>query len=54
MNEKVILVNLQSGNYENDLQAAQGENFLPDESDPLITVLYVPISMENELIRMFG
>src|SRR5436305_11520418 len=30
-------VSLESGNYENDLQAAQGENFLPDESDPLIT-----------------
>ena len=30
-------VSLQSRNYENDLQAAQGENFLPDESDPLIT-----------------
>jgi len=30
-------VSLQSGNYENDLQAAQGENFLSDESDPLIT-----------------
>jgi hypothetical protein len=30
-------VSLQSGNYENDLQAAQGENFLPDESDPLMT-----------------
>ena len=47
-------VSLQSGNYENDLRAAQGENFLPDESDPLITVLYVPISMKNKLIRMFG
>src|SRR5947209_8763738 len=30
-------VSLQNGNYEHDLQAAQGENFLPDESDPLIT-----------------
>src|SRR5436305_10839436 len=30
-------VSLQSGNYENDLQAAQGENFFPNESDLLIT-----------------
>ena len=47
-------ISLESENYENNLQAAQGENFLPDESDLLITVLYVLISMENELIWMFG